>query len=232
MRKKLFHSFFPNICLLCKEKKSSSCSLCDECKSKIPEIKEPFCPACGGENDGIFEICPKCLKEEQRPWHIAVSVANYKSPIADMIKDLKYNSKTYYAKTLGLLAAEIWGKNNISVDCVCPIPMHWTRRFLRGYNQSELVAKVFSEKTGIPFSNLLKRIRKTPKQANLSREERKKNLKGAFKIVESERAKIKTGSILLLDDVLTTGSTLESACLTLLESGACGKINILVIARG
>ena len=228
----IFDYFFPHVCYMCKTEKTNNMPVCENCKIKIPEIKEPICPACGGENDGIFEICSKCLKEEQRPWHNATAVANYKSPISEIIKDLKYNNKTYYAKLLGELAAETWQKKNIKADYIVPVPMHWSRRLFRGYNQSELIASVFSEKTGIPILNLLKRVKRTPKQANLSRAERKNNLMNAFKLNQSERAKIKNGSILLFDDVLTTGSTLESACITILQSGCCKIVNILVIARG
>ncbi|HOK04167.1 MAG TPA: ComF family protein [Victivallales bacterium] len=227
-----FYNFFPDICYLCKNKKNISAKLCPDCREKIPIIKEPICPGCGGENDGILELCPKCLKEDPRPWSQAIAISNYINPIDQIIKDFKYNGKTYYAKLLGELASEILIQRKVRADYIVPIPLHWTRQFIRGYNQSQLIADVISIKTKIPILNLLKRVKKTPKQANLSREERKKNLNNAFKLNDFKRAKFKIGTIVLFDDVLTTGSTLESAALTILDANICEKINILVIARG
>lgn len=230
--KSLTTSFFPDICYICGERKAADMHLCAECAADLPVIKPPFCPGCGGENDGIFDICSKCLKEEKRPWKKAVAAMNYKDSIRQAVKDFKYNRRTHFARLLGELAAKAWKEQGGRADCVVPVPMHWTRRIFRGYNQTELLASVFSRASGVPMAKLLRRVRRTPKQANLSREERKKNLRGAFKISGIKRDFRKTQSILLLDDVLTTGATLEAASETLLKSGICTEVNIIVIARG
>ncbi len=224
--------FFPNICYICREKKAESTHLCAECRRDLPAIKPPYCPGCGGENDGIFDLCPKCLKEEKRPWKNAIAAMNYEDSFIKTIQDFKYNGNSHLARLLGELAAEKWKERDLQADCVVPVPMHWTRRIFRGYNQTELIASVFCKSTRIPMVKLLKRVRSTPKQAKLSREQRKKNLNGAFKISGFERDFKKTRSILLLDDVITTGATLETASRVLLGSGICEEVNIIVIARG
>ncbi len=198
----------------------------------MPFIRGNRCLACGGENDGIFDICPKCLKENSRPWTNAVATMNYKNEFMTLIKTFKYNNRTHLARLFGEITAEVWKKEGLNADCVSPIPLHWTRSLSRGYNQAELVASVFSKKTGIPMIKTLKRVKFTPKQARLSREERKKNLSNAFQINKKTCAFQKFGTILLLDDVLTTGVTLETATRTLLNSGVCDEVNIIVLARG
>ncbi len=111
---------------------------------------------------------------------------NYDGKAMELIKNLKYNKASFLARLLGEMAAEKWMKNKIHADCVVPIPLHWTRMLKRGYNQSELVASVFSKITGIPMLKLLKRSKMTPKQAFLSREQRKKNLSAAFNIAKKK----------------------------------------------
>jgi ComF family protein len=185
--KKAVDIFFPAICYACRENPpENSRTLCASCREKLPFIEGNLCPACGGVNDGIFLICPKCLKEEPRPWKNACAVMNYDGKAMELIKNLKYNKASFLARLLGEMAAEKWMKNKIHADCVVPIPLHWTRMLKRGYNQSELVASVFSKITGIPMLKLLKRSKMTPKQAFLSREQRKKNLSAAFNIAKKK----------------------------------------------
>jgi len=191
-------------------------------------VSLPFCPGCGGELDGVLEICRKCLREEKRLWKKAVSVFRMTGTAQELIHRYKYSNTPEMARPFGKLAAEALIKNGIKVDFIVPTPLHWLRSFLRGFNQATLLAEVISEETGIPVMDIMKRTKWTKQQARLSRKERKKNLKGAFSVKKQEICKNR--SILLLDDVMTTGSTLSAAAAELMKAGA-HEINVLVLGR-
>lgn len=195
---------------------------------KITFVKPPFCPGCGGELDGVLEICRKCLKEEKRPWKKAVSVFRMTGMAQELIHRYKYGNTPEMARPFGKLAAEALIKSGIKIDFIVPTPLHWLRSFLRGFNQASLLAQIVSEETGIPVMEIMKRTKWTRQQARLNRKERKKNLSGAFSVKKQEICKNR--SILLLDDVMTTGSTLTAAAAELIKAGA-SEINVLVLAR-
>jgi ComF family protein len=203
--------------------------LCADCKDKLPLVTSPACRGCGAENDGIFEVCGKCLKEEKRNWRKAVALMRMEDYGRELIHRFKYKNDTALARPFGVIAAEMLKKARIKPDFIVPVPLHWTRSFTRGYNQSRILCQIISAESGIPTRTILKRIKRTPKQANLSGVQRRKNLTGAFSVTDGEICK--NSVILLVDDVLTTGSTLTSATSALLQSGA-KEINILILARG
>jgi ComF family protein len=203
--------------------------LCADCKGKLPLVMSPVCRGCGAENDGIFEVCGKCLKEEKRNWRKAVALMRMEDYGRELIHRFKYKNDTALARPFGVIAAELLKKSRIRPDFILPVPLHWTRSFTRGYNQSRILCQIISAESGIPTRSILKRIKRTPKQANLSGVQRRKNLEGAFSVTDGEICK--NSVILLVDDVLTTGSTLTSAASALLQSGA-KEINILILARG
>jgi ComF family protein len=204
------------------------CLFCENCARKISFVTPPFCPSCGSDLDGVLEICGKCMKDDKRPWDKAVSVFRMQGEGKKTIHKLKYNDFPVLARPLGYLAAGELEKRNVKADFIVPVPLHWSRRFLRGFNQSALISRIIGEYSGIPLKQIMKRRRKTMQQASLDREQRKKNMSGAFSLVKDEILKNRT--ILLVDDVMTTGSTLASAAKTLLEAGA-KKVNVLVMAR-
>ncbi len=218
---------FPCVCCGNRVPDESLGTVCRECFERIPFVLGPRCPGCGAENDGIFDFCGKCLKEDKRPWIGATALMRMEGAGRELIHRLKYGRNTSVARFLGDKAADAW-KGTEPADVVVPTPLHWTRLVSRGFNQSELIAQAFSKNTGIPVVNLLRRRVMTRKQANLDRETRKKNLASAFSA--RNRQASKGLSILLLDDVLTTGATLASASETLLKAGA-KEVRILVAAR-
>jgi len=203
--------------------------LCSGCLDRLPLVKNPACRGCGAENDGIFEVCGKCLKEEKRKWRKAVALMRMEDYGRDLIHRFKYKNDTALARPFGTIAAELLKKSRIKPDFIVPVPLHWTRSFTRGYNQSRILCQVISGETGVPTRTVLRRVKRTPKQANLSGIQRRKNLEGAFSVTDGEICK--NSVILLVDDVLTTGSTLTSASSALLEYGA-KETNILILARG
>ena len=222
-----FVSFPCSACL--KTMPDDRSGLCSECLDRLPLVKNPACRGCGAENDGIFEVCGKCLKEEKRKWRKAIALMRMEDYGRELINRFKYKNDTALARPFGTIAAELLKKSRIKPDFIVPVPLHWTRSLARGYNQSRILCQIISGETGIPTRTIMKRIKRTPKQANLSGIQRRKNLERAFSITDGEICR--NSVILIVDDVLTTGSTLTAASSALLEYGA-KEINILILARG
>jgi competence protein ComFC len=215
-------------CLNCGENMIDKSSLCNTCFKALPFVLTPDCPACGSENDGIFDVCPKCLKEEKRPWKKAVAIMRMEGTGQELIHRFKYGNETSIARIMGELSADKIQKKKIDFDCIVPVPLHWTRRLTRGYNQTELFASIIAKQTKKPLTKLLKRVKYTKKQASLERKKRLKNLDGAFAVRKPKNCENR--KILLVDDVMTTGTTLSIAAAALLKAGAA-EVNVLVLLR-
>lgn len=219
----------PAPCATCGVEAPVKHGFCEACHSLLPLIlDDDRCPGCGAENDGIFDFCSKCLKEDERPWGKGVTVMRMEGLGSELIHRFKYGSETSLARPLGELAAAAILNSDLEADLIVPVPLHWTRALSRGYNQTRLLCGIISKKTGIPTRSILRRTRATPKQASLGRERRKKNLVGAF-AVRSHGCR-KSVKILLVDDVFTTGSTLIAAAETLNKAGAA-QLSVLTLLR-
>lgn len=126
----------------------------------------------------------------------------------------------------GFLSAAL--PRDLRFDCVTPTPLHWFRQWRRGFNQSDLLARVLSRRTGIPVERLLRRVRPTSAQAGLSNSKRRENVAKAFRCAPWAKAEGKR--ILLVDDVMTTGST-ASACAAALKRAGAARVTLLTLAR-
>lgn len=204
-------------------------SFCADCLEKMPLLHGKRCRGCGGELDGALELCRQCLSMPPRPWQNAMSIMQMEGLGQQAIHQLKFSGNTAIARAIAELGAPLLTNEDFTgCDMIVPVPLHWRRYWQRSYNQSELLAKMLSRHLNIPCRKPLKRIRQTISQATLTREERLKNLKNAFAVPHKEQV---TGAkILLIDDVLTTGSTLHACAETLLAAGAA-KIVIFTAAR-
>lgn len=190
------------------------------------------CICCGKEiQSGTGRICSECkegLKAARRypcPDHLdgCLSAFDYDCPIKYSIQNLKYGRKTYLADILGDYLPY---DETFCAEWIIPVPLHQRRLRKRGFNQSELLARRLSERTGIPIVNdVLIRTFYTEPQANLSGNERRKNLNRAFSCVKPPEA----GTVLLVDDVITTGSTL-SACAAELKRNGVQKVYACTVA--
>lgn len=204
--------------------------LCESCRSKILFFGDSCCYSCGGELDGVLSCCSKCMKEDKRPFVEAVSVFSYQSFGKKIILDFKSRDMLPFARIFGHMAAERIKSacQDWDFDMVVPVPLHWSRKFSRTYNQSELFSSFMAAELGVPMvKNALRRIKRTRSQKFLSGEERHKNLRDAFRGV---RNIVEKRSILLTDDVFTTGATLSCAAKALLDAGAA-KVYVLSVAR-
>ena len=202
---------------------------CAECLKKFHFVHAPFCPKCGGELSGILDVCTDCLHAAQDfPWERGVSVFRMTGAVKEAVYRYKYRSCVEYARAFGFLAAGALRASGLKADLIVPTPLHWIRYCQRTYNQAELFSQEIGRELGIPVGNVLRRVKWTKQQAKLGREERIRNLEGAFSIRDS--TKCKGRCILLVDDVMTTGSTLSAGARVLLDSGAA-QVNVLVLAR-
>jgi len=216
------------VCLDCSYEAARFYGFCPKCYKRLPIVKAPLCPKCGAENDGIFDICRKCLKENERPWEKGFSVMRMERHAKELIHRFKYGGETALARAFGRMIAEKLMNFRKEYSCIVPVPMHWSRRISRGYNQTELVARITAKQLGLPLVNALKRTKRTPKQAALDRKARLTNIAGAFS--PQNGIDFGSGRVLLIDDVMTTGTTLSEAAGTLRSAGA-EEVDTVVVCR-
>jgi ComF family protein len=147
----------------------------------------------------------------------------------ELIHRFKYGNRPELAVPLGRLAAAELMTSGEPYDLLVPMPLHWRRHLLRGYNQAQLLCRTVSQELGLPCQSLLTRTKATRQQAALGKSERMKNVSRVFSM--NQRENFKNRSIVLVDDVMTTGSTLAAAAQVLCNAGA-NNVYILVLARG
>lgn len=218
----LLDLLFPKTCVGCKKYGSYFCAEC------VKEIKqtELVCPFCERASlGGVVHAACKRKYGLDGLWSLGV----YEGSLRTAIQKLKYKWVSEIAKELVDITIEYWAKNSpllldkIKKDqgkswIVTSVPLHPVRRNWRGFNQSELLAKLFTQKLGLRYENLLKRIRNTTPQMKLLSHQRKQNIRNAFELVSNLSSE--TCNLLLIDDVWTTGSTLKECCYVLKKSGA------------
>lgn len=213
---------FKQNCLLCSASTHGEISICNDCLQDISYAPGLCCPQCGLTSQG--EVCGKCLN---KPPHYDNTYAlfTYAYPIDALIQHYKYNNALYLSKTLGRLLTEKIAADDI--DLLIPMPLHPARIKERGFNQSLEVAKVVAKQRNITLDvTSCTRVRNTCPQASLPLKERTKNIKGAFQCAKNLTGK----NIAIIDDVMTTGASLNELAKTLKKSGASGISN-WVLAR-
>lgn len=220
----------PDICPLCGRQLAIPAQrLCQQCLDDLPQLPPKRCPSCGGPADTLLAQCRHCLARPAYPWQLAVSAFPFQGLARTAIHRLKYRGKTQLAPALALRMAEAWRQYGQAFipDAIVPIPLHWWRRLRRGYNQSEEIARSLARNLGLPCRpQLLRRVHATRSQATLTAKQRLRNLNRAFQAAPAAQGL----NILLIDDVFTTGTTLNSAAQALLKQKARG-IAVLTIAR-
>ncbi|PXV90172.1 ComF family protein [Lachnotalea glycerini] len=211
---------FPLTCPVCQEVlKVNYIQICDTCKKSLPYIGEPMCKKCGKplmlEEQ---EYCYDCSKKEHL-FNKGIALWVYDDRIKGSLYRFKYNNKREYAKVYANEIMHKYGEKIMSwnVDAIIPVPLHKSKLRSRGYNQAEILAKELSTYIGAPvYTNCVKRIRKTLPQKGLNNKQRINNLKNAFKIVNFD---VKLNKVLLIDDIYTTGVTMDGVAEVLRETG-------------
>jgi ComF family protein len=226
---KIFNILFPRRCPVCGEVVRAAGGLvCPSCLSKFSFVKNPVCKICGKEVlDETVELCADCMKH-RHAFDYGVALLHYNEAARHSMAQIKYENKREYLELYGeFLAARYRGRiSRMHADAIVPVPVHESRMRARGFNQAQLLAEILGRKLGIPvMPELLKRTKKTAPQKELSAAERLKNLTGAFEAGEIP-ASVK--SVLIADDIYTTGSTVE-ACARALRSAGVEHVYFAVI---
>ena len=174
-----------------------------------------------------MEFCPDCMRHP-RAFEYGIALLNYDETARHSMAQIKYNNKREYLDFYGTALAARYGRTirRMQADALVPVPIHATRKKTRGFNQAEILARVIGKKLGIPvMPEMLVRNKKTLPQKDLSAAERLKNLSGAFAAGEiPERIR----SVILVDDIYTTGSTIE-ACARALRASGISRVYFVVI---
>jgi ComF family protein len=228
----LFSLFFPDDCRICDEplRLASRIPLCPDCLRPPERLAAEYCCAsCGTPFENAFPLdregrCALC-RHGLRGFDAAYCFGSYEGRLREWIHLFKYGRIRTLAKPLAeLLAVAVPPSEGF--DAIVPVPLHWRKRWQRGFNQSELLARGIGRKWGLPVRKTLRRRRFTSAQAGLSNTERRKNVAAAF----ASRCRVEGQRVLLIDDVLTTGST-AAACARALRDAGAVRIAIATVAR-
>lgn len=226
---RFINTIFPEVCPLCSKgaDNHATAPVCSACWEKIIPVTRSMCRICGRPlRSEHAHICGDCLKDTV-PFEKMQSFGIYEGTLRIVINLFKYHGIRRLARPL----SEIILKMNIpNIDIVIPVPLHVKRLKERGFNQSALLARYIAHRIGARLDlDSLMRIRLTRPQVGLSASERIRNIKGAFKVVREKF--IANRDILLIDDVITTGSTMKECALALIRAGA-SKVYCISLARG
>jgi ComF family protein len=223
----LLDLIFPPQCGGCR---SSGSVLCSSCVTQFMPIHPPLCQHCNSPLTP-YGNCQSCHYHRLGLSGLRVAYI-YKDPLRTCIHSLKYQGNARLASPLGLLLAKAYHASNIQADLIIPVPLHPERQQQRGYNQAYLLAKACAQAVGVPLNtSLLQRRRATQAQAQLRSHERYANVAEAFYCSSSIATKrLENRIVVIIDDVSTTGATLEACAAPLFAAGA-SEVWGLVLAR-
>lgn len=213
-------------CLLCNGGATERSGICTPCCLELPRLRHA-CRLCALPLANTSDRhCPRCLQQPP-PFAAGHACWFYAYPVAQLIQRFKYQGDLAAGRTLAEVAALRLQPGETRPDVLVPVPMHWRRQLTRGYNQAQLIADTFSQQWGIATDHrLLRKTAHTGSQQALKRRERLHNLSRSFRASEHVRGR----HIGLVDDVITTGATLEAAAETLLQMGA-RQVSTYALAR-
>ncbi|MBQ9795392.1 MAG: ComF family protein [Clostridia bacterium] len=220
---KILNLIFPeNIkCMFCGEElnqNSYNCT-CEECLNTLPFISRA-CSRCGTQlNEEEYGVCFRC-KTKNYNFVEAKAVFEYKDLPLQVVHNLKYNNKRYLIKYIVKYLVDFYGRWNLFADYVTYVPMFSKKEKERGFNQAKLMAENFAIQTEIPFINCCEKIKDTRSQTNLNSKERMENIKDCFKFKSEYKKDIKNKTVLIIDDIVTTGATTSELSKVLLSAGA------------
>ena len=228
----------PNRCVGCRRVIGADGALCPACFAHLDFITAPLCGRCGlplppvqgGAGAGEELSCGACLAQPPR-FAAARAALVYGGLARDVVLMLKHADRTDLARPLAEWLRRAGAPLIDGADLVAPVPLHPRRLARRRYNQAGLLAQALVQQSGLPLApDLLRRIRATPSQGHLNARQRHQNVRGAFAVRPRSAARLKGARVLLVDDVMTTGATLDACAAALLKAGAAA-VDALVVAR-
>jgi len=232
MWKRLINLIFPARCIAC-ESYNTQADLCSPCWSQLTFITRPYCNLCSlpfAYEDEADSICGHCIKQKPQ-YDQAISILKYDDDSQKLIHKFKYRDQLHILNYLVNLMSNI-GKDIIQeADIIIPVAMYKYKLLKRGYNQAALLAMKIASKNKILYlPQVLIKKKNSPAQAGLKKEERIKNIKNTFELNAKFIKRIQGKKILLIDDVITTGSTIDECC-KILSKANPSKILVLTLAK-
>lgn len=201
--------------------------ICTDCHSELPWIRSA-CARCGQPVTSELPHGVHCGACQQHPPPFQATVAPllYEFPVDAGLKALKFGRRLHYAPAFGELLMAEMHRLSPDIDALLPVPLHWRRQAVRGFNQATELSKSISESAALPIVSCATRRRATSFQSGLAASERKRNLQHAFVV----RKKLDFRHVLIVDDVVTTGETTRQLAAALLKGGV-KKLSVLAVAR-
>jgi ComF family protein len=222
----------PPLCPACRQLVREN-GLCAGCWGKLSFIARPYCERLGipfSYDPGPGVISMQALADPPA-YQRARAAVRYDEIARTLVHALKYGDRLELVPFMGGLMTRAGRELLAQADALVPVPLHWRRLWMRRFNQSTLLAKAVSRLSGVPIAEgTLKRVKATAQQVGLSRTERAQNLQGAFRVPPESKATLATKRVILVDDVLTSGATVDAGTRTLLRAGAA-NVDVLVFAR-
>ncbi len=224
----LINLCFPKLCFHCQTKISNG-YLCKNCYQRINFIKKPACPYCGGPLNPEINICNRC-RDKIYPYNKLISTTSYSEPMPSLIGLFKYKNYHYLDEFFGSLMIKYLTSREFNAtiyDFIIAVPLHKYKLKSRGYNQSGLLAKQLANYFQIPLrDDIISNVNFTVSQTKLPKNKRKTNTENTFTVEKNLRNK----NIILVDDIFTTGSTINACCKALKEKNA-NKITVLTLSK-
>jgi ComF family protein len=222
----------PTLCVACRDPVEGE-GVCANCWAKMSFIAPPFCPRLG--IPFVYDPGPDMLSMEAianpPAYARARAAVRYDDVARTLVHALKYQDRTDLAPAMGRWMARAGRDLLDGADMLVPVPLHWRRGWSRRYNQSGALARVIEGDSGVAVAaEALRRIRPTEQQVGLSRPQRASNVQGAFKVATDRQHLISGRRIVLIDDVLTSGATVDACARALLRAKAAA-VDVLVFAR-
>jgi ComF family protein len=222
----------PTLCVSCREPVSGE-GVCATCWAKLSFIAPPYCPRLG--IPFVYDPGPDLLSMEAianpPAYARARAAVRYDDVARTLVHALKYQDRTDLAPAMGRWMARAGRELLTDADALVPVPLHWQRGWSRRYNQSGALARAIERQSGVKLvSEALRRVRPTQQQIGLSRSQRATNVQGAFKVAPDRQSLIQGRRVILIDDVLTSGATVDACARALLRAKA-ETVDVLVFAR-
>lgn len=226
--RRLEHAVIPNSCVFC--------------GGRLPPDAVPVCPGCSADLPWVANSCRRCgspaatplpddvpcgrCQLEPPPFEAVVVPLQYRFPIDAAIKAFKFHRALHYAPAFASILAEAVDQLPAGIDGLLPVPLHWRRQAMRGFNQAREICAPLQRLLGARMIEEVSRCRPTPFQSGLTARARQQNLRDAFEV----RGRIVARHVLLVDDVLTTGATCEQLA-TVLQDAGVARVSVLAVAR-